>query len=233
MLRCECGNEEVDGTFCSNCGKSLVHLGGKDQATSLEDESPRTRDTSPELINASSQGSKPKSRKAALFAIPVVLVVGIGGFLVLQQQAQAQLEADAQAMFSARKSAVDSLFRLSATTCGAGNSFGVDYDKKYMTLDTVGEEDWLGADITEVACILYATDIPDTVVTRVDNTSALQGVVSGNWETLEGWATIYADWTYHPNSGLVMSLEIRSVYQETFDFEKHYPLMKSDLEAEK
>lgn len=233
MANCECGNEDLDGAFCSNCGKSLVHLSSNDKTLSDETAKLGEQSTASGLTVLANEASKAKSRKAGLVAIPVAAILGIGGFLILQQQAQAQLETDAQTMFNVRKLAVDSLFRRTATNCGAGNSFGVEYDKKYMTLDTAGDDDWLGADTVDVACILYATDIPDTVVARVDNTSALQGVVSGNWETLDGWGTIYADWTYHPDTGLVMGLEIRSVYQETFDFEKHYPLLKADLEADK
>lgn len=74
-------------------------------------------------------------------------------------------------------------------------------DGRSMTINGEGEES-TGAGIAEVACILYALEVSDAVVSRIDSTRALDGTLTGEW------GRYAASWTYHPNSGLNVVIEV-------------------------
>ena len=48
----------------------------------------------------------------------------------------------------------------------------------------------------EVVCVLTELGAPDSVLSQMDATRALDGMVSGEWD---GY---HAVWTYHPDNGL-------------------------------
>lgn len=50
-------------------------------------------------------------------------------------------------------------------------------------------------------CVLFRLDMPDAVMTRMDNTRALDGTQEASWSVYSAW------WTYHPDSGLNMVVE--------------------------
>ena len=53
-----------------------------------------------------------------------------------------------------------------------------------------------GADYADVLCVLDALDVPDSVLSRIDATRALDGRQEGAWNDLT------ASWGYHPDNGL-------------------------------
>lgn len=69
-----------------------------------------------------------------------------------------------------------------------------------LTLDTKGEES-PGVSINDLACILRELDVPDSVISRISNTRALDGMQEGSWENFT------ATWNYHPRSGLSLIIE--------------------------
>lgn len=58
-----------------------------------------------------------------------------------------------------------------------------------------------GADILDVACVLAELDTPDSVISRIDSTRALDGRQSAEWDDLA------ASWVYHPDNGLDLVVE--------------------------
>ena len=72
-----------------------------------------------------------------------------------------------------------------------------------LSIDGEGEES-AGADISDIACVLFELDVSDAVVGRIDNTRALDGTQEGSW------GNFFATWSYHPDSGLSMIIEERS-----------------------
>jgi len=70
-----------------------------------------------------------------------------------------------------------------------------------LSIDSKGENDASGADITDIVCVLVALDVSDAVISRLDSTRALDGRQQGSWD---GYA---ATWGYHPNSGLDLVIE--------------------------
>lgn len=70
-----------------------------------------------------------------------------------------------------------------------------------VSMQSAGAES-IGADIADVMCMMSALDMPDSVVSRIQNTRALDGRQAGNWNELS------ASWGYHPDNGLDMVIEI-------------------------
>jgi len=87
-----------------------------------------------------------------------------------------------------------------------------------------------GATVDDISCVLFAIEVPINVIGLLSATTSLQGIVDESWNALDGNAEIFAKWTYHPDPGLNFSIKIKSVYQESFDFETHYKLVQSALD---
>lgn len=64
-----------------------------------------------------------------------------------------------------------------------------------LIVDGEGDES-RGANVSEIAELLYELEVPSSVVTQMENTRALDGMVDATWGDLS------ATWTYHPDDGL-------------------------------
>ncbi|MCA4132936.1 hypothetical protein LD110_08945 [Arthrobacter sp. M4] len=52
-----------------------------------------------------------------------------------------------------------------------------------------------GLPMSDIACILKAVNVPDSVVSQMDSTRALDGMQRASWDKIS------ASWTYHPDNG--------------------------------
>lgn len=68
-------------------------------------------------------------------------------------------------------------------------------------MDGKGKEEVSGADLTDMVCVLSDVRIPDYVVSQIDDTRALDGRQTAEWEGNRGSSS------YHSNSGLSMVLQ--------------------------
>ncbi|GAA4379531.1 hypothetical protein [Agromyces bauzanensis] len=73
-------------------------------------------------------------------------------------------------------------------------------DGDSVSLQTEGDET-SGAELTDVVCVLVELDVPDSVITRMDSTRALDGRQTAEWDDLS------ASWGYHPSNGLDIVIE--------------------------
>jgi hypothetical protein len=94
----------------------------------------------------------------------------------------------------------DGALGLVAEACGAVGP-GVSVGDGGRSLNIVGAGRFDGPKIEDVACVLAGTGIPDSVVSRIDSTRALDGMQEASWD---GY---HAFWTYHPDDGLWMVIE--------------------------
>jgi hypothetical protein len=62
--------------------------------------------------------------------------------------------------------------------------------------------DSAGADFEDLACVLLELDTPDSVISRIDSTRALDGRQTGTWDGFS------ASWGYHPDNGLDIVIEL-------------------------
>lgn len=76
---------------------------------------------------------------------------------------------------------------------------------KSISFDTEGNDDpATGNDeMEDVACVLNALNVPDYVVTHIDDTRALDGMQEDTWD---GYT---ARWTYHPDDGMNLTVYVK------------------------
>ncbi|GGG58072.1 hypothetical protein GCM10011374_21080 [Kocuria dechangensis] len=70
-----------------------------------------------------------------------------------------------------------------------------------VTIQTTGDENSYGAVVFEMVCVLQGLEASDSVISRMDNTRALDGRQTGTWGDFE------ASWGYHPDDGLNLVIE--------------------------
>ena len=70
-----------------------------------------------------------------------------------------------------------------------------------LSMQTEGEES-PGADVADVVCVLGELNVPDSVLTRLSSTRALDGRQSADWSDYS------ASWGYHPDNGLDIVIEL-------------------------
>jgi hypothetical protein len=80
------------------------------------------------------------------------------------------------------------------------NDIDLEDDGASLFIDGDGEES-TGASIDDIVLVLVALDTPDSVVNRMSNTRALDGMQEATWGNFN------ATWTYHPDDGLDIIIE--------------------------
>ena len=80
-------------------------------------------------------------------------------------------------------------------------SAALDDDGKGLYLDGAGQES-AGLGIAAMACVLDDLEIPDSVISRIDNTSSLMGQQTATWNG------VTALWTYHPDNGFDINFNL-------------------------
>jgi hypothetical protein len=71
-----------------------------------------------------------------------------------------------------------------------------------ILIDGEPQDSTVGASISDIFCVLDALDVPDSVIARMERTTALQGQQEATWSGL------IARWTYHPDNGLDIIIEM-------------------------
>lgn len=97
-----------------------------------------------------------------------------------------------------RSCEVDGVYRDFAVLGDSGYTItmsGVPEDPTYANYGKV-----TGLPIEHIACILKALAVPDSVVSQMDATRAMDGMQKASWNNLS------ATWTYHPKDGFNMIL---------------------------
>lgn len=95
---------------------------------------------------------------------------------------------------------VHSALEAATDACGAGR---VGDDGRSLVLDTEGE-DWGSGDLTlvDTMCVLDELDVPDVVLDKMGATRSLDGRQTDSWDGIE------VSWSYHPDDGLDVILEL-------------------------
>jgi hypothetical protein len=97
---------------------------------------------------------------------------------------------------------VTSVLEQAAARCEIDGAVGDDGSS--LELDMEGDDYGSGElSFTNVACALEELDIPDSVMSKMDSTRSLDGRVTEDWDGIE------ATWTYHPDDGLDVILELQ------------------------
>jgi hypothetical protein len=96
--------------------------------------------------------------------------------------------------------------RLAYNSCGGATLADGDHT---MIIDTPSDDAVVESGPTDdgtttyaqVSCILQSLDTPQSVISQLDATSALDGMQTGTWQDQAG-DSFSAKWTYHPDNGL-------------------------------
>jgi hypothetical protein len=59
-----------------------------------------------------------------------------------------------------------------------------------------------GAKVTDLACVFTQLEAPDSMISRIDSTRALDGRQTATWKNYS------ASWGYHPDNGLDIVIEV-------------------------
>ncbi|WP_033104840.1 hypothetical protein [Microbacterium profundi] len=93
-------------------------------------------------------------------------------------------------------------FTIAIDECGASGTYVLLLDDgTALEMSTAGEET-PGAEYEDVACILNELGMSETILSRIGTTRAMDGRQEGSWD---GYV---ASWTYHPDDGLSILIEI-------------------------
>jgi hypothetical protein len=90
-------------------------------------------------------------------------------------------------------SLMDMSIKSAATSCG------VQAEDNSVTWTGVAQDDT--ETISDIACVLLALDVPDSLITRIDNTRGVDG-----WQT-DVWNGNKATWAYDAMNGLTLIVE--------------------------
>lgn len=143
-------------------------------------------------IKDSGESVKQSRSKAPLFiglGVLGVAVVGVATFQVFTSPTQLEQVVEECG--------------LSGKAANGTAGIALDDDGKGLYLDGRGDES-PGLSSEEIGCVLFGLDVPQSVVSRMDNTNSLMGQQEASWDKIR------ALWTYHPNSGFDVSLELEN-----------------------
>lgn len=82
------------------------------------------------------------------------------------------------------------------TACDNPDGITIVDDGEAVIFDNQGEEDYSGASVEEIACVLIGLEMPSYVIDQMSRTTALAGNQTTSWDNYE------VQWTYHPDRGL-------------------------------
>lgn len=79
---------------------------------------------------------------------------------------------------------------------------GVDIgdEGRSVSIDMMGEDETTGATLMTTFCVVGELDLPDYVAEDIENTRALDGRQQAEWDEMA------ASWSYHPDSGLAITI---------------------------
>jgi hypothetical protein len=172
----KCGTKNTEGVFCFSCGTPLEVTNKKSASRSSKSKSPV------EELQGRARGflERPYGKPVAIGGgVVVLLVVAIGVFSPNPLQ-------------------------VAYDTCGLGSvvdTYLLDGDRT-LTVDTMGEEEFLGASYTDYLCVLGSLDTPSRITSRMDGTSAMDGQQT---DTADGLTYF---WKYHPDSGIQLTVTL-------------------------
>jgi hypothetical protein len=92
-------------------------------------------------------------------------------------------------------------FEDAKSLCGNPEGVTVADEGTTLTIDMMGEEEFSGATVYDVECIIDAAGTPAYIKDSIWATNALAGRQTDTFETEDG-STVSVSWSYHPDNGL-------------------------------
>lgn len=159
----------------------------------------------------SSPGAEPRRAKPSRPRLLIPLAAGVAGLIVgavlgssiTGAVTAAQHEAAEKAAIAAAEAAKSTFFADAAQRCGAAGVVEIADEGRTMIVDGEGEDFGSGdVTFTKLDCLLDEVNVPASVRSKMYATRSLDGRQSGEWDDIS------ASWSYHPDDGLDLILEL-------------------------
>ena len=178
---------EPTGSDASSTG-----MNGTDAGVSGLNEQPATVAGPPAAASASRRAFSTRERTIGAVCLAVGLVTGIVGSVLAVQGVGVVASLQASSAMTDATDTCDVLLDGFIVLGDEGQS---------LSMQSAGEES-AGADVGDMICVLDELDMPDSVLSRISSTRALDGRQSATWSEYS------ASWGYHPDSGLDMVVNL-------------------------
>lgn len=109
------------------------------------------------------------------------------------QSAQAEQAAAEEASETSR---LDGLLTAAVESCDGPEGLSVSDAGRTLTFDMEGEDEYSGASVEDIVCVLLDLGVPTSVIANMEQTTAMDGRQSDDWDDFE------MSWSYHPDRGL-------------------------------
>lgn len=86
-------------------------------------------------------------------------------------------------------------FQKAFESCGSPSGVSVSDNGTTLSVDTMGEEDYSGADYYDMVCIVNAVGTPSYIISNMDTTNSLMGRQFDEFDGIE------VSWSFHPDNG--------------------------------
>lgn len=144
---------------------------------------------------------RPKSTLALVTGVALLTVlVAVGVFIFNQLGSNDQASRDVRDQADTVASTMPDETEIEAAARRCGLSLSVGDNGTSISLDTQGEDEYSGDDWEDVICLLDDLEVPDRVVSRMDQTRALDGTLDASWGDYEAF------WNYHPDHGMNLTI---------------------------
>lgn len=186
-MRCANGHDNPPGKhFCGECGSPLDDAGASN--------------SDPLQPGATNDGAQKSTRKKWPIGVVALALAGLllGALALLNGDGEEASNAESGADTADGESDAETEIELAAEACGLEGRVGDDGTS--ITLDTQGADDAAGDDYADAACLLNGLDTPDRVISRMDQTRAMDGTLDAQWGDYEAF------WNYHPDNGMNLTV---------------------------
>ncbi|GHG46368.1 hypothetical protein GCM10011331_06350 [Flavimobilis marinus] len=142
--------------------------------------------------SSSAEWPPPARRPRPAWVLPVAtgvvgLLLGAGGVGVVVAVMNKSAQAATLEVLSDAVDACDLAGASGITVADEGAS---------LIFDTKGEEDFMGADYLDTACLFAELDMPTHITSHISQTTSMDGRQTEEWDDLS------VSWSYHPDRGL-------------------------------
>lgn len=135
-------------------------------------------------VQPATEGATPQRPMSPLVAGGIGVLVGAG----LSLGIAIPLLSDDGAGTEAFAAAVDE--------CGNPSGVAVTDSGATLVFDHKGEDEYTGADLDDVACVLHELELPSRIASHMDQTTSIDGRQTEQWDNFE------IQWSYHPDRGM-------------------------------
>lgn len=101
-----------------------------------------------------------------------------------------------EAVLESEAARLDGLLTSAFESCGGPEGIEVTDAGRTMLFDVEGDDEYSGASIDDLACMLFDLDIPDSTIANMEQTTSMDGRQSDEWDDFG------ITWSYHPDRGL-------------------------------